>query len=316
MKKNLYVVFLLMAMSTLAMGQLPSYVPTDGLYAWYSFTGNADDVSGNAHHGTITGAVPGLDRYGNSDAAYSFDGNGNVIELAGSDTFSGAAGFTLSAWVYCPLNLTGAVITKHVNGTQNGFTLGTSSNFAVMAINNGSPNTVFSPLAYNDTSWHFFIGRYDGDTMDLFVDTALVATLTGVTPPNGNAMNILIGKESLYSPFTGLIDEAGIWSRALSDEEITQLYHPALIGVEEVSKNISRIFPNPATTHIVIETPSASLNNELTLTITNMLNQEIHSRPVDQLSEVVDINHLDAGIYFVRITDNAGSFQFQKVIVD
>ena len=33
---------------------LPSYVPTDGLIAYYPFNGNANDESGNGNHGTVT----------------------------------------------------------------------------------------------------------------------------------------------------------------------------------------------------------------------------------------------------------------------
>ena len=32
---------------------LPSYVPTDGLVVYYPFNGNANDESGNGHHGTV-----------------------------------------------------------------------------------------------------------------------------------------------------------------------------------------------------------------------------------------------------------------------
>ena len=32
---------------------LPSYVPSDGLVAYYAFNGNANDESGNGNHGTV-----------------------------------------------------------------------------------------------------------------------------------------------------------------------------------------------------------------------------------------------------------------------
>ena len=38
---------------------LQSYIPTDGLLAYYPFNGNANDVSGNGNHGTINGAIFG-----------------------------------------------------------------------------------------------------------------------------------------------------------------------------------------------------------------------------------------------------------------
>ena len=39
------------AVSLVAHAQVPDYVPTEGLVAWYPFNGNANDESGNGHHG-------------------------------------------------------------------------------------------------------------------------------------------------------------------------------------------------------------------------------------------------------------------------
>ena len=54
---------------------LPSYVPTDGLVAYYPFNGNANDESGNGHHGTVIGATLSSDRDGNENGSYNFNYN-------------------------------------------------------------------------------------------------------------------------------------------------------------------------------------------------------------------------------------------------
>lgn len=62
--------------------QVPSYVPSSGLVAWWPFNGNADDESGNGNDGTITGSViPASDRNGLSNAAYLFDGSTGFIDV-------------------------------------------------------------------------------------------------------------------------------------------------------------------------------------------------------------------------------------------
>ena len=43
--------------------------------AAYDFSGNANDVSGNARHASVFGATLTADRFGDTDAAYYFDGN-------------------------------------------------------------------------------------------------------------------------------------------------------------------------------------------------------------------------------------------------
>ena len=52
-------VFLLLTILTsqIALAQnVPSYVPSNGLLAWWPFTGNAIDSSGNGNNGTVNGA--------------------------------------------------------------------------------------------------------------------------------------------------------------------------------------------------------------------------------------------------------------------
>ena len=50
---------------------VPDYVPTDGLVAWYPFNGNANDESGNGNDGTVVGASATIDRDGNLNSAYN-----------------------------------------------------------------------------------------------------------------------------------------------------------------------------------------------------------------------------------------------------
>ena len=46
----------------------------DGLVAYYPFNGNANDESGNGNHGIVDGAALSMDRFGNLNSAYLFDG--------------------------------------------------------------------------------------------------------------------------------------------------------------------------------------------------------------------------------------------------
>ena len=61
---NRFFTLLLAASCLTAVGQVPDYVPTDGLVAWYPFNGDAADFSANGHHGTLDGAGSAPDRNG------------------------------------------------------------------------------------------------------------------------------------------------------------------------------------------------------------------------------------------------------------
>ena len=52
-----------------------------GLVAAWELNGDAYDLSGHGHHGSVVGAVPAVDRFGNADGAYSFAPLAARIEL-------------------------------------------------------------------------------------------------------------------------------------------------------------------------------------------------------------------------------------------
>jgi hypothetical protein len=61
MKKIILSIFLLGTLLS-ASAQVPNYVPTNGLVGWWPFHGNANDQSGTANTGTVTGATLVIDR--------------------------------------------------------------------------------------------------------------------------------------------------------------------------------------------------------------------------------------------------------------
>ncbi len=70
---------------------------TDGLIAYYPFSGNADDESGNGNHGIVYGATLAEDRFGKENNAYYFDGADDLIQI---DDFSiSYDSLSISAWV-------------------------------------------------------------------------------------------------------------------------------------------------------------------------------------------------------------------------
>ena len=73
----------------------------DGLVAHYSFTGNANDTSGNSHNGVVHGATLTSDRFGNPNCAYHFNGHDAYIEIANHNQLllMNQTEFTISLWV-------------------------------------------------------------------------------------------------------------------------------------------------------------------------------------------------------------------------
>jgi len=58
-----------------------------------------------------------------------------------------------------------------------------------------------------------------------------------------------------------------------------------------------RLYPNPTSTNITIETPAQSQ-----LSILNLHGQELITRQITEPKTQIDISSLPAGVYFVRLT--------------
>ena len=98
MKNILFILIFLFP--CISRSQVPSYVPTNGLVGWWGFNGNADDESGNGSHGIPNGATLTSDRFGNTNAAYEFNG-GAYISGNSSDSLNVAntQQLTMSCWI-------------------------------------------------------------------------------------------------------------------------------------------------------------------------------------------------------------------------
>ena len=53
----------------------------DGLVAYYPFNGNANDESGSGNNGVVYGAVLAVDRFGENNNSYEFDGIDDYINI-------------------------------------------------------------------------------------------------------------------------------------------------------------------------------------------------------------------------------------------
>ena len=90
----------LAAATTLSLLTMTSIASDPTLEAYYPFNGNANDESGNAHHGTVTGAVLTTDRFGAAASAYQFNGVNAFIDCGNAAPLNiGTGNLTLSAWV-------------------------------------------------------------------------------------------------------------------------------------------------------------------------------------------------------------------------
>ena len=258
MKSILTSLFSLVLCATLH-AQLPSYVPADGLVGWWPFNGNANDESGNGNNGLVNGATLAEDRFGNAGSAYSFDGVPDRVEIGSSLNPTNSIGspnssWSVSAWINRN-NYTGVLafsdynsIAGNTNPGENDITLAVHLQVAEdkAYISMRSANIEFGTQGGFITSdqWHQIAFTAGNGFISLFVDGAEVSSVS--YNPNLNFLEDPIYRigasmwNGNYGPSTGLVDDIAIYNRALTPEEISQLY----TGAEEPVATCTPLAPN------------------------------------------------------------------------
>jgi hypothetical protein len=100
-------------------------------------------------------------------------------------------------------------------GADIGFEIRTDRGFAMVG---------FPVSQIEATAWHDLVGRYDGKTVDLFCDGKHMAGKAWSGVLQKNQESLLIGAETeagkVVRHFHGELEEAALWSRALTDNEV------------------------------------------------------------------------------------------------
>jgi len=203
--------------------------PRDGLVAHYPFTGDADDASGNGNNGTINGAAPTPDRFGNPDSALRFDGSDDWIRVDNSPTLNihGDVSISVCAWIKAESFASRRGI---VNKWGRGMAV---DDQYCLRLRNDRVNFGLSDEVTYTTSrtslqtgrWYFIAGLYDADRdrIEIFIDGTLDRSDVLDFAIWDTKQFLEIGKDE-YSHWHGLIDDVRIYDRVLSEEEILALY--------------------------------------------------------------------------------------------
>jgi len=221
--------------------------------AYYPFSGNSDDESGNGHHGTVYGATLTTDRFGNSSNAYSFDGIDDYINVDYSAAFQLPV-FTVSAWILPTIDLSAAtspvaIVSRGEDFTtdQTAFVLTIhhpasrwANGLSVIYEHDGNEQ-VFDTNLYPETGkWtHLVASRDASGLLSIYSDGSLIGQWASTADPAADCFQDLLIGAYWYVPtpatavitnfFTGAIDDVMIFNRALSPYEIDVSYLPDTI---------------------------------------------------------------------------------------
>lgn len=233
-------------------------IPTNGLVGAWTFNGNANDVSGNNNHGTVFGATLTADRCGNANSAYELNGTSNYIQtlLAGP---SGTVSRSISMWA--KTTATGLMTLFAYGNGIGGEAIGVQYNYNCPGVNidvNNQAYTRGNGCILNN-AWHHVVAIYDANistqfsNIDIYVDGVLLngisCVITGTTQTinTGTMFPMSFGRihDNNARFFKGSIDDYYLYDRALTPQEVQQLYKacsPPLFGATPLCRNASAIY--------------------------------------------------------------------------
>lgn len=283
-----------------------------GLQAFYPFSGNANDESGNGHDGTTFGDVSLTnDRFGNPESAYEFDGVNDYINTSSTFDYSHRS---VSFW-FKPYDLYGSGNNAHVILTQDDDVLDYGKIRAdltdgEMNLYAGGKYGHFNTSAISTASWYHIVLIRKGPYTEYYMDDSLVHTadsdaIGSYINPNSDFI-IGSGRTTTNQFFSGIIDDIRIYDRALNSCEIDSLFNflPTSIGDNSAAYENIEVYPNPCKNRLNL----VMKNNKkiLSVCIINQYGRQVLFQNNKVNPMIINLSSLSAGVYVIHISLPSG----------
>jgi hypothetical protein len=305
---------------------------TGSLIAYYPFSGNAADSSGNGNNGTLHGASSAADRFGNPNRAYAFNGTTAYIQVPSSPGLNVQRAISVNFW----LNV-GAFFAREQYPISHG---NYSNRWKISITNNGIRWTIKTTAGIKDLdsetklnlhTWYNVTAVYDSAYVEIYIN----GNLDAFAPWSGailtTAIDLTIGQvlptDQGYN-FQGSIDDIRMYDYGLSTAEID-----SLAGVVTdvrgsplplpVDFSLSQNFPNPFNPETRLSFAIAGGSHQegkpmVVLKIYDLLGREVATLVNEELSpgyyeRTWNASAYSSGIYIARLT--AESHQMTKKLL-
>jgi hypothetical protein len=193
------------------------------LVAYYALEDNTLDGSGSGNHGDPCGApiyVPGQ-----VGTAMQFDGVDDYVDTGYTEDL---VNWTITAWVNSPAAPSGASPSGPLHREQNyqfNWNHGSATYRGAAAVSVGGAwyAASYSPLQAN--TWYHLAATYDGSALRAYRNGLLITTNKAPSgPPSAETNSLKLGRHAAAAQyFAGIVDEARVYNRVLSQAEIGSL---------------------------------------------------------------------------------------------
>jgi hypothetical protein len=223
-------------------------------------------------------------------------------------------------------------VVGHLNFQTNGNTFWDFGNIA-----NGGRLNCNIPSILGNWEHYVFVADSANTSLKIYKDGNLVCS-SSTSNPGFVASQISFGFGGIANYpnyFSGKLDDIGIWNRALTQQEITNLYNAnicyqyitvtdtlvintTITGFNPITyQNSIKIFPNPSNDHITIDYGNFATLSGYQIKIQNSLGQQMFQTNINQQSSYISLASWSGnGIYFVHLIDPQGNtIDIRKIVL-
>jgi surface protein len=253
--------------------QMPNNL-LNGLIGYWPLSGNTNDISGNQHNAIAHGAVMSVDRKNIPGTCYYFNGIDAYMEVPHDSSLNFNQAYSVAFWVKNnnPYGGWYGCINKD-NWNQNTGLVSFIVNANYTWVASGGSGNITMPLTTG--AWTFICMVNSHDTAKLFANGVQVAQ--SIIPISNCNSSLLFGARHANDGtgktnfLHGYLDDIGMWNRAISQEEVSQLYHfgnPTLAWSTGDTTSSINVTPTQTTTYYcTVSNGISSCTDSVTVTV-------------------------------------------------
>jgi len=213
-----------------------------GLVGHWTFDGpkmisNVADSSGQGNNGYMSGFTSTSSAVvaGKIGQGLSFDGSNDYVDMGNPSVLNVVSAGTVATWAkygnQVSSSYPGVVCKGDPNTDTNGYCLllwlNVDAGICIEIMSGETEQIKCTKIGWKDNKWHHIVATWDGSFINLYADGVLQGSpLTQTVTPTPETVNFRLGRDNSGSTrYTGSLDDVRVYNRALSAQEIQQLYN-------------------------------------------------------------------------------------------
>ncbi len=204
----------------------------------------AYDTSGNLNNGTlVNGPIRQTGVNCQVGGCLSFNGSNNYVSASIFPQVTRSGTYTFSAWVNTANTSSQTIFQNAASASDRNGMMINGANIIFGYYNGTTWVSLYGPISTN--SWNYVVGVDNGGTLSLYINGVLYTNTTASLYVNVDASYFYLGKETYLGGqnyLNGSLDDVRVYNRALSANEIQQLYSSSVYSRYFYVDNVNRTY--------------------------------------------------------------------------